>query len=111
MPKYLFVHHGGSLPETPEEGRELMDGFIAWNAEVGDQMIDLGAALVQHAIVSPDGTVIRSAPDAPDAYGMVTAPDIEAAIEIAKKSPAQTMSGATITVCEAMEVPDNIQGP
>ena len=111
MPTYLFVHHGGSMPESQEEGQALMDGFIAWNAEVGDQMVDLGSALIQHAVVSPDGTVSRDAPGAPDGYGMITAPNIEAAIEIAKRSPAQTMRGATITVCEALEVPDDIKGP
>ena len=35
MPKFLFAYHGGSIPQTPEEGKKVMAAWTAWMGGIG----------------------------------------------------------------------------
>ena len=43
MPKFLFVYHGGGMPDTPEEGEKMMAAWNAWYADMGSAVVDGGA--------------------------------------------------------------------
>ena len=32
MAKYLFVYHGGKMPSTPQEGKEVMNAWVPRSA-------------------------------------------------------------------------------
>lgn len=35
MPKFMFIYHGGSAPESPEEGEKVMAAWDAWMSGMG----------------------------------------------------------------------------
>jgi hypothetical protein len=109
MPKFMFVYRGGHEcveDASPEQMQQVMQMWVDWiegGAEAG-WMLDGGDAL------KPDGAVVSadlSVTDGPFAeskelvggYSMVEAPDLAAAIELAKSSP-MPKSGGTVEVRE-----------
>ena len=44
MSKYLYVYHGGSMPETEEEGAKVMAAWGAWMEGLSRGDFDLSAA-------------------------------------------------------------------
>ncbi|MCH9653535.1 MAG: YciI family protein [Planctomycetes bacterium] len=109
MPKYMFVYRGGHEDmehSSPEQMQQVMQMWMDWiqgGVEAG-WMVDGGDAL------KPGGAIVNSdlsITDGPFAeskelvggYSMVEAPDLAAAIEIAKGSP-MPKSGGTVEVRE-----------
>jgi hypothetical protein len=109
MPKYMFVYRGGHEGmdnASPEQMQQVMQLWMDW-IEGGVKegwMLDGGDGL------KPGGRVVSSdlsVTDGPFAeskelvggYSMVQAPDLAAAIELAKGSP-MPKSGGTVEVRE-----------
>ena len=57
MPKFMFVYHGGSMPETPEEGAKVMAAWEAWMGGIGSDLVDGGNPAGPSTTVSADGVV------------------------------------------------------
>ncbi len=112
MSKFMFVYRGGhDSKETPspEQMQQMMQMWMDWiqaGTEAG-WMLDGGDAL------KPEGAVVNSdlsVTDGPFAeskelvggYSMVEAPDLAAAIELAKGCP-MPKTGGTV---EVRELPD-----
>ena len=112
MPRFMFVYRGGHEPtkdSSPEQMQQVMQMWMDWihsGMEAG-WMLDGGDAL------KPGGAVVNadlSITDGPFAeskelvggYSMVEAPDLAAAVELAKGSP-MPKSGGTV---EVRELPD-----
>ena len=42
MGKYVLVYKGGSIPQTEEEQKRVMDAWMAWFGGLGDSVVDAG---------------------------------------------------------------------
>ena len=109
MPKFMFVYRGGHDDmenASPEQMQQMMQLWMNWIQEGTEAgwMLDGGDAL------KPEGSIVNSdlsVMDGPFAeskelvggYSMVQAPDLAAAIELAKSSP-MPKSGGTVEVRE-----------
>lgn len=102
MPKYLFVYHGGGMPETEEEQAATMQAWGVFMQAV--DWIDPGAPTSQSKTVSADGVTDGGGVNPTSGYGLVEAADIDAACEIAKQCPIASEPGGTIEVAETFEI-------
>lgn len=109
MPKYMFVYRGGHDDldaATPEQMQQIMQRWMDWiqgGMEAG-WMIDGGDALNSTgAIVNPDLSVtdgpFAESKELVGGYSLVQAPDLAAAVELAKGSPMPS-SGGVVEVRE-----------
>lgn len=113
MPKFMFVYRGGHegmKDASPEQMQQVMQLWMDWiqNGVEAGWMLDGGDAL------QPGGATVNadlSITDGPFAeskelvggYSMVQAPDLAAAIELAKTCPSPK-SGGTVEVRELANV-------
>ena len=42
MAKYLYVYHGGSVPQSKEEGERVMQAWMGWFGQLGAAVVDGG---------------------------------------------------------------------
>jgi hypothetical protein len=104
MSKYLFVYHGGKMPESPEEGAKVMAEWGAWIGGWGAALVDGGNHLGQSSTVNADGSVSAGGGANPaSGYGLINADSLEQALEIARGCPILKAEG-TVEVAEAMEM-------
>jgi len=98
MAKFLFLYFGGNPPKSPEEGKRVMDAWMAWFGRVGDKVADGGAPL------GPRKSVGGNAASAATGYSIVNAANLDEAITLTKGHP-HLASGGSIEVCETMPIP------
>ena len=55
MPNFLFVFHGGKMPDTPEEGAREMEAWQQWYADMGQAVVDGGAPVGKSKTVTAQG--------------------------------------------------------
>ena len=104
MAKYLYVYHGGSMPNTPEEVKQVMDAWGAWMGSLGAALIDGGNPVGKSSTVHPDGSVTNDGgPNPSSGYSLIEASDLDDALEKAKRCPVLT-SGGSIEVAEAIDM-------
>jgi hypothetical protein len=106
MPKYLLAYRGGAQPEgmTAEEVGQVMAAWQAWMQGIGEAFVDPGNPLGIQKTITAGGTVSEGGgAEALSGYGLLEAPDMEAAIAMAKGCPIFE-SGGTITVAETLEM-------
>ena len=104
MAKYLFVYHGGKMPETPEEGARIMAAWNEWMAGVGKGLIDGGNPVGQSITVQSDSSVARNGGANPvSGYTIIEAANEDAAIEIAKGCPILS-NGGSVELAEAIDM-------
>ena len=99
MANYLLVFHGGSMPETQEEGAKVMKAWTDWFAEIGDALVDGGNPASQTREIASNGSVSKVESGAPTGYSIIKADDIDAAVKIAKGCPV-LQGGASLQVVE-----------
>jgi len=56
---YLFVYHGGSVPQTEEGGRAVTAAWLDWFAALGDRVVDGGNAVGPVKTVAGAGVVTK----------------------------------------------------
>ncbi len=109
MSKFMFVYRGGHedmASASPEQMQQMMQMWMDWiqaGVEAG-WMLDGGDGLKPGgAVVNADLSVIdgpfAESKELVGGYSMVEAPDLPAAIELAKGSP-MTKAGGTVEVRE-----------
>ena len=104
MPKYLFVYHGGSHPETEAEVKEVMDAWGSWLGGMGAAVVDGGNPVGMSKTVNPDGSVTNDGGSNPaSGYGLFEADDDDDAIAKAKGCPVLT-AGGSVEVAEAIDM-------
>jgi len=103
MPKYLFTYHGGGMPESEQEQAEHMAAWGEWMGAHGDAFVDFGNPVGAIKTVGAD-SVTDGGTNPSGGYSLVDAPDIDAAVAIAKGCPAVTLSGGTVEVGETFEI-------
>jgi len=98
MANYLLVFHGGSMPESPEEGARVMQAWNDWFAAIGDALVDGGNPASQTKSIAANGAV-SDVVAGPSGYSIIKAGSIEAAVGLAKGCPV-LQGGASIEVVE-----------
>ena len=98
MANFVLLFHGGSMPESQEEGAKVMEAWTAWFGKLGDTLVDGGNPISASKAISPDGSVM-DATSAPTGYSIIKADSLDAAVETAKGCPVLA-GGATLVVSE-----------
>jgi hypothetical protein len=98
MANFVLVYHGGSMPETKEEGAKVMEAWTAWFGRLGAALVDGGNPASKTKTIKADGSVSDD-PSGPSGYSIIKADSLDAAVELAKGCPV-LMGGASIQVVE-----------
>lgn len=100
MANYVLVYHGGSMPESPEEGAKVMQAWNEWFQQLGDAVVDGGNPASATRTIAANGSV--SDADGPSGYSIIKADSLDAAVELAKGCPV-LQGGASIQVVETFD--------
>ncbi len=103
MAKFLFVYHGGSQPETPEEGEKVMAKWMSWIDGHGPTFVDGGNPVGMSKTVTSSGVADNGGANPASGYSIVEADTIDAAAAVAKGCPIHE-SGGSVEVAEIMEM-------
>ena len=98
MANYVLVFHGGSMPESQEEGAQVMKAWTDWFAVLGDALVDGGNPASRTKTIAANGSVSDDA-SGPSGYSILKAGSIDEAVELAKGCPVLA-GGASIQVVE-----------
>lgn len=104
MPKFLYVYHGGGVPESEEEGKKVMQAWMDWMGSLGDAIIDGGNPVGMSKTVVPGGKVEANGGANPaSGYSLINAADMDDALAKAKGCPILD-AGGSVEVAETMEM-------
>jgi len=104
MSQYLFVYHGGRMPETEEEGAQMMKAWEDWLGGMGDDVVDGGNPVGQSSTVFPDGSVQNNGGTNPaSGYSIIKATSDEDAATKAKTCPILA-AGGTVELAAIIEM-------
>lgn len=103
MANYLFVYHGGRMPETPEEGAKVMQQWTSWMGGLGDAMVNPGNAVGKSKTLTGKGVLDNGGANPVMGFSVVKADSMDAAIKIARGCPHMDYDG-TIEIAEAMDM-------
>ena len=98
MKKFLYLYFGGNPPKSPEEGKALMDDWMAYFARMGDRFADGGAP------IGPQKTVGKHPDTRVAGYSIVNAASLDEAVKLTDGHP-HIKAGGSIEVCETMPIP------
>jgi hypothetical protein len=103
MTDYLLLYSGGSMPETEEEQKTVMESWNTWMGQLGSSLKDGGNPFTPASkTISADGSVGDGGGSA-SGYSILSADSLDAAAEMAKGCPV-LQGGAQITVYETFSV-------
>lgn len=102
MAKYLLLYRGGSMPETPEAQAQVMAAWTGWFEQLGSALADGGNPTSAGRSVDPGGAVTGDGRPSVSGYSIISASDLDAAVELAKGCPVLA-GGASVEVCETFE--------
>ena len=101
MPKFVLAFRGG-MPKSPEDGQKMMADWNRWMDQLGPRLVDKGAGFGKSRFLAgPDREA--TAGDPLSGYSIVEAPDIDAALGLARRNPIFALGG-TIEVAECMQM-------
>ena len=102
MAKFLMAYHGGSVPDSPEEGARVMAAWEAWFASMGRAVLDAGNPVSQARMVAADGAVSAGGgPNPVTGYSLIEADSLDAAVVLAHNCPVLA-SGGSVEVAETL---------
>ena len=104
MTQFIFVYHGGKMPETPEEGEKVRAAWGAWFEKMGEALVQPGAPVGMSKTVSATGVTDDGGANPVSGYTVVNAADIDAATALAKDCPMVVDGSGTVEVAELMEM-------
>lgn len=100
MPNFIFAYHGGTRPESPEEGQRLMAAWQVWMEGLGAALVEGGNPVGMSKTVSAAGIENNGGANPLSGYSIVAAVDIEAATSMAQNCPHLEMG--TVEVAELL---------
>lgn len=103
MPKFLYIYHGGTMPETEEEQARELAAWMEWIDGLGAKMIDEGNPVLASQTVTSDGVSEDGGPNPVAGYGMVEAVNYAEATDMAKGCPV-VAQGGSVEVAEIYEL-------
>lgn len=104
MPKYLFVYHGGGMPETEDAQAKANADWGAWYDAMGAALVDGGGPVAQSHTVSHSGHVENGGANPASGYTVVEAESHEAACEMAKGCPIVVDGSGSVEVAQIVEM-------
>ena len=104
MPKFLFVYHGGGMPETPEAQQAAMDAWGAWYGSMGDKLVDGGAPVAQSYTVTADAVTQDGGANPASGFTIVEAASYDEACEMAQGCPMVADGSGSCEVAQMMEM-------
>lgn len=102
MANFVLLFHGGSMPESQEEGAKIMAAWTDWFATLGSALVDGGNPASGSKTLAADGSVSVDA-SGPTGYSIISADSLDAAVELARGCPVR-LGGASIQVVETFKV-------
>ena len=103
MARYLFVYHGGGMPESEEAGKKAMEAWGNWFGSRGEKVVDGGNPVGPSTTVMSDGSVVNDGGSNPaSGYGVFEARDLEEAISMARGCPILA-DGGSVELAETFE--------
>jgi hypothetical protein len=104
MAKFLFVYHGGSMPETEQEQATVMAAWQNWLGGMGETCVDGGNPVGMSSTVNSDGSVAADGGANPaSGYSIVQAENQDKANEVAAGCPI-LQAGGSVEVAMIMEM-------
>ncbi len=104
MAKYALIFHGGAVPDTDEEGAEMMAAWEAWMESLGEALADPGNAFGYSTTVRSDGSTIPGGgPNPASGYSLLEAESLDAAAKLATGCPILEYGGS-IEVAETIDM-------
>ena len=103
MARFLYVYHGGKMPETEEEGRQSMAAWREWLGGMGARALDPGNPVGKSTTVTPGGVTDNGGANPSSGYTIVEAGSIDEAVEMAKGCPILSNEG-TVEVAQIIEM-------
>ena len=104
MAKYLFVYHGGSVPQTKEQQAAVMAAWGEWFGAMGKAVIDGGNPVGPSTTVRSNGTIVKDGGANPaSGYSLIEAASLDDALAKAKSCPLLA-AGGSIEVAQAMDM-------
>ena len=102
MTEFIYLYRGGDSPTSPAEGQQVMQLWMAWMKELGEKghLKAVGSPLEKTGkLVSGKTKVVSDGPfaeakDLIGGYTLVTAKDIDQAVELSKGCPIFQRNGA-----------------
>ncbi len=98
MANYVLLYHGGSMPESPEEGAKVMQAWTEWFGVLGDKLVDGGNPASKSRTIATGGSVSDDA-TSPSGYSIIKAASLDEAVALAKGCPV-LHGGASVQVVE-----------
>ena len=104
MSDYVLLYQGGSMPETEEAQKQVMDAWTTWFTTLGSAVKDAGNPFSGAAkSIASDGAVSDGGGGTASGYSVLTADSLDDAVALAKDCPV-LQGGAGITIYETFEV-------
>ena len=104
MPNYLLAYHGGTAPQSPEEGAKAMAAWNAWFESIGANVVDGGNPVGASSTVSGAGVTDNGGANPVSGYSIISADDMAGRIEISQACPIVTAHGGSVEVAEIMPI-------
>ncbi|TMM52547.1 YciI family protein [Sulfitobacter sabulilitoris] len=100
MPNFIMAYHGGKTPDTPEEGERVMAEWTDWFSKMGKAVVDPGNPVGMSKTVTAKGVRDDGGANPLSGYTVVSAPDIDAAVKMAKGCPMVADGSGSVEVAE-----------
>ena len=103
MPKFLLIYHGKPDLQTAEDGAKHMAAWTAWNAGLGDALVDPGLPVGAPKTITPNGVEDNGGSNPAAGMTVLQADTMDAAIALARGCPHLSGTG-TIEIAEALNL-------
>ena len=101
MANYVLVYHGGSMPESPEDGAKVMKAWTDWFGTIGSALVDGGNPASRTKTIAANGAVSDDA-SGPSGYSIIKAGSTRRGRADREGLP-RAPGGASIQVVETFE--------
>ena len=81
MAQYVYIYTGGGMPESEEEGKQMLEAWNTFLGGIGDKVVDMGKPFGASKSVN-DGAVLNAS-----GYSVVNAGSLDEAVAMAKACP------------------------
>jgi hypothetical protein len=98
MGRYVLAYTGGSIPETEEEQKRVMDAWTGWFGSLGPAVVDAGTPFGANAAVGGGSTSGLTG------YSIIDADSLDDALEKAKSCPILDGGRGGVEVYETHEM-------
>lgn len=104
MPQFMFAYHGGKPPSSPAEIETVMAEWSEWFEGMGTAVVTPGNPVGASATVFRDRVEDNGGANPVSGYSVVSARDVAAAVEMAKRCPMVRDGSGSVEVAEIHEM-------